>query len=192
MRIAIINFTLFLFLTSCGQIIPVVYGVNKDKSFKSKDRYTKYATKHTAVDNTRLLYLKDDDLNKFFGSISSRNIDYYYGTFIGDSLEIIKSDSFELNRSCGGRIVPELDSTLNRKTSISNPVFKQVELFHMYDDSKFTFPAAPKKTVFFIYSYKMGSVHKNDFKSVNKFVEKHSDQMELFIISLDPYSKYGD
>lgn len=181
----------FCLLTSCGQLLPAIYNVNQNKEFASKTAYKDYIIKSTSVDISRFLYLDKDSYHKFLDYIASNNVDYYLGTFINDTLQIAKSKYFEENRSCSGRIIPELDSSLRRNSYDLNTVLKNTSLYYL-DRRPAKITDTSKMHVYLIYSYKMGRVHNKDFKSVKDYVDKHSNKFDLFVISIDPYFMYKD
>lgn len=183
--------TALLLMTSCARILPAVYGLNNHKTFASKADYTKYITQATRVHNDHVLYVHKSDFHKLMSDISTRNVDYYYGTFINDSMQVEMSGYFKDNQSCGGRIIAELKQSSEKTKYIANSTLKEIRLYRMDDNSEFVFPNSNKRVIFLIHSYKMGSVHKKDYKHIAQYITSVDDLAELYVISIDPYDSYN-
>lgn len=92
------------------------------------------------------------------------------------------------NQTCGGRIIAELDSSLKSDVCMYDNILHQYTLNSVIDNKKMILPAN-KRIALFLYSYKMGNIHKPDFQNVDEFMHKHG-HADYYIISIDPFFSY--
>lgn len=196
-KIILRNITFFIVLlaTSCQPIIKQMYSVNKNLSFKSVAEYLDFFEKTNKIEGDNLLYLDSSSQYRFLNEVVSDKLATFYGTFLNDSIELIKSDFLQENMGCMSRVLNEIKNssvkydyvdTKDQSLFVKNYNFKKNVFWYLKDNKKFQFDNSSQKlSVFLIYSTQLGTLFKKDFLTLQKYADENRNQVKLFFISLD-------
>lgn len=176
---------------SCRFIITKTYGINRKFRFKTRTEYIQYLTKKEKLDTSKIIYPDSISISIFLNDMTQRNSVEFYGAFLNDSLEIIKSDFLRENASCVGRIIKEVETINKNFLHLSDT---SIKINHEFRNFKFkrVFGAYTnindyKKPVkiFLIYSFAYGNLFDKFYKKMNELSLRYNNSLEIIIIDID-------
>ncbi len=172
-------------VNSCRSIITRAYGINKNIDFQHLNEYKDYAVRNYHIDTNKLYFIGRDNYNSFITEVSMSGADLFFGTFLNDSTEIKKSSSLTENQSCSGRVLSEITgNTVNIHAATQrNNLLKTNVLYNSTTNQPLSF-ANNKIKVVLLYSYKSGSIRKQDFQEIQQIIDKTTTH-DLAIVAID-------
>jgi hypothetical protein len=174
-------------LFSCKPLVKTVYGVNKEIEFKTLTDYRNYVKAKSQIDLSKFYYIDSSSYYDFINLIVQAKTDYFFGTFINDSTVIKKSDYLMENESCVGRVLKEINYPKNESSQIltvKNESLKTHVFVNVITNQPLQFYNDNKKKIVLVYSYKGGTIKKNDFIEIQNIVNS-TETYDLVILSLD-------
>jgi hypothetical protein len=117
----------------------------------------------------------------FFESITSKEVTYYYGTLINDSMKLALSTFLTENPSCSGRLTKELNSQLQHPDSLRKHYLPASLIQERYTLSDIHYQ---KKTIVLLYHSDMGRFNRRNFKPIYKFYKQNRQFFDLYILVL--------
>jgi hypothetical protein len=182
-------------LSGCSSIIKETYNVNNNYHFESVADYLEYFNQTNGFKGDKILYPNSISYNKLITQVVNEKTAIYYGTFINDSTELIKSEFLKENISCMGRVLNEI-----KKNSQSSPFrgaaidsllqpdkdFSKLTLYYLADKKPFHIDNTQKKlNVFLLYGKNIGKLFKKNFNEILKYTDDNKDLLTLHFISVD-------
>lgn len=177
---------ILLLFYSCKPLVKTVYGVNKEIKFKSLNEYRDYVSSKYHIDLTKFYYLDSNSYYDFINLVIQTKTDYFFGTFLNDSTEIKKSDYLTKNESCVGRVLKEINYSAkeNNPLKVKNESLKTHSFVNITTTAPLQFSNDNRNKIVLIYSYKAGTINKNDFIQIQNLVNSTTTH-DLVILSID-------
>ncbi len=169
-----------LFIVSCKPIYESVNGINKQIKFESLNDYKDYINKHTKLNTEKLYFIGVENYNDFIFDVSKKRIVYYYGIFEDNKL-IADGSDLQDKKSCYGSILKSIDTNAINSEFIGESNIPKFSYFNI-NKNPVTIDLT-RKTVVFVYSYKLGKLSKNLEHLINGSQE--NDTLNYIILSLD-------
>jgi hypothetical protein len=176
---------------SCKAMLIKKYGLNKKKNFANREEYINFLTEKKKFPLSNMLFPDSSSYLPFITSLVEKHLSVYYGSFLNDSTELVKSDELQKNLSCMGRILTDMNNGLSNMQTLNDSLIKRTdlkdyrflsistnELYKMNDSKK-------RLKIFLAYSYGLGSYFDSFYKATLDFAAKHKDEVELKIILMD-------
>jgi hypothetical protein len=177
---------------SCKALVAKKYGFNKKMSFANRAEYINFLTEKKKFPPSDILFPDSNSYSTFIASLMENHLTIYYGSFLNDSAELIKSDELQENLGCMGRILTDMNNGLVNMQTLNDSLIKRTdfkdyrflnistnEVYKMNDSKK-------RLKIFLAYSYSFGSYFDGFYKATFDFAAKHKDEVELKIVSIDP------
>ena len=177
-------FTVIVLTYSCRPMYKSINGVNKKLNFNSKEDYKNFLQKKTKFDLDKFYFVNNDEFNLLLSNIVENKITYYYGVIEHGNL-IASGSTLEEKNSCFGSIVKAInDSQINSK-NIGNKKCFILNLYFKSFNNEYLKLNNNKKTIVFIYSYKLGKIANN----ISDMLKHPSiENNDYIIISIDNLS----
>jgi hypothetical protein len=166
---------------SCKSTISLIYGVNKNHSFKNKTDYVKYVTHKYILDKKNLYLPSCADKEKLISYIIKDKVDYYYASFTGEATKYESSYFYNNDKSCSGRVRNEIVNPTGLK--MQDSLFFKVKLLNVDTKSR-CFPKKNKDNIVLVFSTNQGRIHQRDMLKIQKEFADTS-KFNLILISLD-------
>jgi hypothetical protein len=121
-----------------------------------------------------------------------KHLTVYYGSFLNDSTELVKSDELQENFGCMGRILTDMNKGLANRQALNDTLlirtdFKDYRLLNISNNEEYKMNDSKKPfKILLAYNYSLGSYFDDFYKAALDFAAKHKDEVELKIISIDP------
>jgi len=168
---------MLLSFSSCSNFISRIEGANQNKKFKNVEIYFDYVINSLHIPKEKLIILNDFSFQEFQKEIIENKLAMYYAIF--DKESYVSCNKLE-DKSCSGQVI-NLYHQFNKKIidtmKIDNDKLTLISKFNL-DSSK--------KTLIFIYSYKLGKLVNSKIVSViNELI--HEKDFDYRIISIDNY-----
>ena len=165
-----------------------MYGTNKELNFRSRKAYTSWVHEKYRIDSTRLFYIAKNSYSNFIHLVVESKLDYFYGIFENDSIVLRKSNYLEKNESCIRRVLGEINTisknNSNKVLQLKDTTFKSLTFYNIVSDIQLKMQNDNRKKIILIFSYKAGTITRNDFEQIQTAVEQIQGY-DLLIISLD-------
>jgi hypothetical protein len=181
-----LSILMFATFVSCKSLVKTTYGMNKNIEFKSQQEYENYVFKKYKIKAETIYYSDAQSFSPFLSSVVEKKVDYFYGIFQNDSLELRRSSNLLANQSCSARVLHEINTAkIDGDSSVTvNNIFKKLTFLNLSSHEKLNLTRGKKHKVILVFSYKAGLVRKDDFERVERLLSSMPDY-ELIVISLD-------
>lgn len=193
MKTVCLFFVLLTGLFSCKFYAIKKYQLNKPFSFIHKSSYLDFIMKRNIGEQNHFLYLDSASYERFLmDKIQKDTTVLYLGCYLNDSTCFLKSNFFNKNISCSGRIENEVLSNLAYKEKDSLH-FKKVQKLSTYkmhpliNNEVFSINHDEKRIkLFLLYSYSYGTYYDKLIKNLNEIVKQNETDISMYIICIDP------
>lgn len=187
-RLLKIIFLLALFcLVSCKPIYKELNGINKSIHFQDNKEYKEYVVKHTKLNPDKFIFIDNKELYRFYTYLNENKIVYYYGVL--DNNYLIANGSSLIDKNvCYGSIITAIKKEVDQQLDHNSNSVKEDFLtsFNFTDiDGKSQHLSQTRKTIVFVYSYKLGNVVSNISDIIDALKE---EGMDYIVVSLDSSS----
>lgn len=173
-------FFLFFSLVGCKPIYKSVNGINKQINFVSLNDYKNYLNEHTNLDTKKIYFVDNKNYSDLIFDVYKKRIIYYYGIFENNEL-IADGSNLKDKNSCYGSILKAIDTNSNNTEFIGESNITKFSYFNI--NKNLVTINLTKKTVVFVYSYKLGKLSKTLEHLINESQE--NDTLNYIILSLD-------
>ena len=167
---------LFSIITSCQTTGNLVYGTNKSKTFASTKEYISQNFDNKKIESEKVYFLNNEKFTQLANEIINNKLSMYYGIsdkyFVSGNQMIIKS--------CSGQF-----QTLYKKVGSDDSDLQKLPLNQNQILSSLNIDAN-RKTVIFLYSYKMGSLANSNIFEIIEHLKKE-ENFDYRLISLDNF-----
>ncbi len=157
--------------------------------------YIAFLSEKKGFDPNLVIYPDTGSYYSFLSKLMSDELSVYYGCLRNDSIEMIKSAFLKENLSCAGRILEDVQRDAEMAISGKDSLFIKSDFRnfcfrYLKGDEKFNINLSKKKLkIILVYGYATGIYFDDYYKEVNNYFKAHQEDIDLFIVSMDPVSK---
>ena len=184
---------LFIMLSSgCRSMLIKKYSIGRSFEFNSRKAFYNYLIEEKLFDTATLIFPDSASMAPFiFYKVMPDSAVVYLGTYMNDSMQLLKSIGIQDNNSCKGRIQGEIeghlqgnhfpDSLLQRTSSMA-----AFRFFSISNQQPFNIPSTKRVRVYLLYSYQMGTYYHQFYKDLQAIGKKYAAKADMYVICLDP------
>ncbi|NUY82463.1 hypothetical protein HUK80_16275 [Flavobacterium sp. MAH-1] len=178
MKKTLLALSLIFLLEACQPTMNIINGSNKTLIFKDKQEYFEKNFSNSGIDSSKVVFLGEVKYNELAFEIQRNKLSTYYGIF-ENGANFISSAQMHIP-SCQGQIVTLFnkigndDVDVEKIATVNEKIHTELKL------------DADKKTIVFIYSYKLGRLQDSKIESVIANL-KQNKTFDYRLISLDNY-----
>lgn len=198
MRFGIFFLTLFFCsFCSCNAIIGKFYGINKPMNLQSREEYIRFIEDKKKIDRSYILLPDSGTYNLFMDHVYGDRLGYYYGTYLNDSLAIIRSKELNENMTCMGRVLANMKLGLDHmrpgKDSLIEPAqFNQFKFYEAGSGNTYQIEKSEKPIkIYLLFYFSSGRLFDKSYKEIFRFAEENRDSVELRVITTDRISVFA-
>lgn len=174
-------------------MVTGMYGVNKEMSFGSKEKYASYMKKKSNIALDDFYYVDQKTYRGFGHAVANSNTSYFMGLFINDTTMVKKSGYLEEMQGCYGRVTGDItnyEAAPDSAVLENNKLFSTHKFINVSDGSSLRTIESGKKRIVLVLSYKNASLMKSEFRKFKSFLDSQKGY-ELIIVSMDPVYGYA-
>ena len=182
-----------LIVSGCSSAVQKLTKTGRTSQFQTKMEYLNAVSKENRFSPEQMLYLDSASYVTFGTEVLMKEQPVvYFMTLINDSVAFKKSDFFQADKSCTGRMDNEIVRHVMINSPESDSLVKIPDLsryiFRSFADNreiKFDF-SGNKRAVVLLFLYNHGTSFKKFYREIGAFMKANASRANLYIICADP------
>jgi len=188
----------FSFFCACtNKMVAKKYSIGTENQITERGAYIDFIKQKKFFPVEQMLYTSRKGYIPFHFNVMQRDSSIVYmGTYINDSLRILKPEFLQDNQSCSGRLQTEIERILQAnpavafKTENTEPL-AIYDLHYLINKEPFLLSkSGNKQHIFLIFSQGYGTYYNQFYKDVEKFYQQYASKANLYVITLEPVYQF--